>query len=164
VNENQREYETVFILDPGLEEAKVNEEIERAEAVIKDHGGNIEEVERWGRRRLAYEIGRKRDGVYTLIRYHAGGPAVKELERRMRLNESVLRALTVVVDPRYKEMMQQLAANPPVEGVDEGEGGGDSEGRGGMRRGGRFRDHGEGGDEDDSPRPRRRSMSEASEG
>ena len=163
MNESQREYETVFILDPGLEEAKVNEEIERAETLIKDNGGNVDEVERWGRRRLAYEIGRKRDGVYTLIRYHAGGPAVKELERRMRQNESVLRALTVVVDPRYKEMLQQMAANPPVEGAEDGESGGDSEGRGGPRRGGRFRDHGDG-DEDDSPRPRRRSMSETSGG
>jgi small subunit ribosomal protein S6 len=163
VNESQREYETVFILDPGLEEAKVNEEIERAETLIKDNGGNVDEVERWGRRRLAYEIGRKRDGVYTLIRYHAGGPAVKELERRMRLNESVLRALTVVVDPRYKEMLAQMAANPPAEGAEDGESGGDSEGRGGGRRGGRFRDHGDG-DEDDSPRPRRRSMSETSGG
>src|SRR5262249_48652072 len=88
--------------------------------VIKDQGGTIGDVERWGRRRLAYEIGKRRDGVYTLIRYHAPGNTVKELERRLRLNESVLRVLTVVVDPRHKEMLAAMAAAPPVGGGEEG--------------------------------------------
>ena len=151
MNERQREYETVFILDPGLEEPKVNEEVERAAALIRDHGGTVDEVERWGRRRLAYEIGRKRDGVYTLLRYHAEGPAVKELERRLRLNESVLRALTVVVDPRYKEALKQMAAAAAVEGATEGEEPAGGEGRG-FRRGSRFRDEGD----DEGPRHHRR--------
>lgn len=127
---NLREYETVFILDPSLEDNKVNEEVERASGVIKDHGGTVGEVERWGRRRLAYEIGKKRDGVYTLIRYQAEGPAVKELERRLRLNETVLRVLTVVVDPRYKELlaaMAQAAAAAPAEGETDGRGNGDDD-------------------------------------
>jgi small subunit ribosomal protein S6 len=122
VNENQREYETVFILDPALEEGPVNEQIERASGLIRDNGGIVDEVERWGRRRLAYEIGRKRDGVYTLVRYHAPGAAVKELERRLRVNEQVLRVMTVVVDPRYKEMLQALANAPaPVAGGEDGD-------------------------------------------
>lgn len=146
--ETQREYETVFILDPGLEESRVNDEIERATALIGEQGGSVDEVERWGRRRLAYEIGKKRDGVYTLIRYRAQGPVVRELERRLGINESVLRTLTVVVDPRYKEMMQQMAAAPASETQEDGEGEGGSEGRGGFRRGGRGRD------DDDEPRPR----------
>ncbi len=164
--ENQREYETVFILDPGLEESRVNEEVERAETLIRDNGGTVDEVERWGRRRLAYEIARKRDGVYTLIRYHAGGATVKELERRMRLNESVLRALTVVVDPRYKEMMAALAANPPAEVAGEGEERGEGEARvGGPRRGGRFREGAENHEnEDESPRPRDRGVEKNNEG
>jgi len=127
---NLREYETVFILDPSLEDNKVSEEVERASGVIKDHGGTVGEVERWGRRRLAYEIGKKRDGVYTLIRYQAEGPAVKELERRLRLNETVLRVLTVVVDPRYKELlaaMAQAAAAAPAEGETDGRGIGDDD-------------------------------------
>jgi small subunit ribosomal protein S6 len=125
VNQNNREYETVFILDPALEEGPVNEQIERASALIQDNGGTVAEVERWGRRRLAYEIGRKRDGVYTLLRYHAPGTAVKELERRLRLNEQVLRVQTVIVDPRYKEMLEALANAPvpavPVEDSEEDE-------------------------------------------
>jgi small subunit ribosomal protein S6 len=139
VTENQQEYETVFILDPALEDGRVNEEVDRASGIIKENGGAVDEVERWGRRRLAYEIGRKRDGVYTLIRYHAAGQTVKELERRLRLNEQVLRVLTVVVDPRYKEMMAAMAAAPPPVAGEE---------------------NGAMGDEDE-PRPRRRSLAAA---
>ncbi len=151
--DSEREYETIFILDPGLDESRVNEEVERASTLIRDQGGTVDEVERWGRRRLAYEIARKRDGVYTLLRYRAGGPAVKELERRLKLNESVLRTLTVVVDPRYKEMMKQLAAAAPAEGAEPAVENGETEERaGGRRGGGRFRDE----DEDEAPRGRRR--------
>lgn len=121
MSDNQREYETIFILDPTLEDAKVNEEVERAGGVIRDQGGTVGDIERWGRRRLAYEISKRRDGVYTLIRYHAPGDTVKELERRLRLNESVLRVLTVVVDPRHKEMLAAMAAAPPVVPGEEGE-------------------------------------------
>jgi small subunit ribosomal protein S6 len=117
-----REYETVFILDPALEEGPVNEQIDRASTLIQDNGGTVAEVERWGRRRLAYEIGRKRDGVYTLLRYHAPGTAVKELERRLRLNEQVLRVQTVIVDPRYKEMLEAMANAPvPVVAAEDSE-------------------------------------------
>jgi len=137
VTDNQREYETVFILDPTLEDGKVNEEVERAGGVIRDQGGTVGDVERWGRRRLAYEIGKRRDGVYTLIRYHAAGDTVKELERRLRLNESVLRVLTVVVDPRHKEMLAAMAAAPPAVPGEEGAPGAN-------------------GDEDEAPRRRSR--------
>jgi len=92
-------YETTFILDPGLDEAKQNEEVERVSQWIKDLGGEIVEVQRWGKRRLAYEIHRKRDGIYTMLLYEGAGELVKELERRMRLNESVLRVLSVLHVP-----------------------------------------------------------------
>ena len=92
-------YETTFILEPGLDETKVNDEVERASQWIKDLGGEVIEVQRWGKRRLAYEIGKKRDGIYTLIVHQGEGPQVKELERRMRLNESVMRVLSVVHVP-----------------------------------------------------------------
>lgn len=92
-------YETTFVLEPGLDEGRVNEEIERASQWIKDLGGEVIEVQRWGKRRLAYEIGKKRDGIYTLIVHQGEGPQIKELERRLRLNESVMRVLSVVHVP-----------------------------------------------------------------
>ena len=88
-------YETTFILEPGYDEGRVNEEVERVSGWIRDLGGEVIEVQRWGKRRLSYEINRKRDGVYTLMLYQGPGAVVKELERRLRLNESVMRVLTV---------------------------------------------------------------------
>src|SRR6185295_2100726 len=92
-------YETTFILEPGLDENRVNEEVERVTGWIKDLGGEVLEVQRWGKRRLAYEIHKKRDGIYTLMLYEAGPQVVREVERRMRLNESYVRILTVMHVP-----------------------------------------------------------------
>ena len=92
-------YETTFILEPGFDEGRINEEIERVSQWIKDLGGEVLEVQRWGKKRLAYEIEKKRDGIYTLLLYQAAGATVKELERRLRLNESVMRVLTVIHVP-----------------------------------------------------------------
>jgi small subunit ribosomal protein S6 len=92
-------YETTFILEPGLDEVKVNEEVERVSGWVKDLGGELIEVQRWGKRRLAYEIERKRDGIYTLMLYEGPGPLVREIERRLRLNEQVMRVLTVMHVP-----------------------------------------------------------------
>jgi small subunit ribosomal protein S6 len=96
------EYETVFILDPGLDENQVNEEVEKASALIGANGGTILEVQRWGRKRLAYEINKKRDGVYTMIKHESTGDTVKELERRLRLNDSVMRVMTVIAGPEWE--------------------------------------------------------------
>jgi small subunit ribosomal protein S6 len=92
-------YETTFILEPGLDEARVNEEVERVSQWIRDLGGEVLDVQRWGKRRLAYEIHKKRDGVYTLVLYQGPGALVKELERRIKLNESFMRVLTVLYVP-----------------------------------------------------------------
>ncbi len=99
-------YETTFILEPGLDEARVNEEVERVSQWIRDLGGEVIEVQRWGKRRLSYEINRKRDGIYTLLLYQGPGALVKEIERRLRLNETVMRVLTVLHVP--PELTQPL--------------------------------------------------------
>ena len=92
-------YETTFILEPGLDENRVNEEIERVSQWIRDLGGEVLEVQRWGKRRLAYEINKKRDGIYTLILHQSPGPVIKEVERRMSLNEAYMRVLSVIHIP-----------------------------------------------------------------
>ncbi len=93
-------YETTFILEPGLDEGRLNEEIEKVSQWIRDLGGEVLEVQRWGKRRLSYEINRKRDGVYTLLVHESPGRVVKEIERRMQLDESIMRVLTVLHVPR----------------------------------------------------------------
>jgi small subunit ribosomal protein S6 len=89
-------YETTFILDPGFDDNRVNEEVERVSQWIRDLGGVVHEVQRWGKRRLSYEINHKRDGVYVHIVHEGPSPQVKEVERRLRLNEHVMRVLTVL--------------------------------------------------------------------
>ena len=92
-------YETTFILEPGLDENRVNEEIEHVSQWIRDLGGEVLEVQRWGKRRLAYEINKKRDGIYALLLHQSPGPVVKEIERRIGLNESFMRVLSVLHVP-----------------------------------------------------------------
>lgn len=111
-------YETVYILDPSFDEAKAGEDADRVSGWIKDLGGEVVEVQKWGKRRLAYEIGKKRDGVYTMIVWNGAGPMVKEVERRVRLNESVMRVLTTVYVP--PELTQGV---PEAEAVAAGEDG-----------------------------------------
>lgn len=114
-------YETTFILEPGLEEARVNEEIEKVSGWIRDLGGEVLEVQRWGKRRLAYEIGRKRDGIYTLVLYQGPGALVKELERRLKLDEAVMRTLTVLhVPPELTKGVDPDAAVAAA-GADDGD-------------------------------------------
>jgi small subunit ribosomal protein S6 len=101
-------YETTFILEPGLDENRVNEEIEKVSGWIRDLGGELLDVQRWGKRRLAYEIHKKRDGIYTLLTYQGPGAMVKEVERRMRLDEAVMRTLTVLhIPPELTKGVEQ---------------------------------------------------------
>ncbi len=109
-------YETTFILEPGLDETKVNDEIGRASQWISDMGGEMLDVQRWGKRRLAYEIRKKRDGIYTMLLYQGPTSIVKEVERRMRLNESVMRVLTVAHVPLE---LTQPKVDPDAAGAED---------------------------------------------
>ena len=91
-----REYETVFVLHPGLEETRVEEKIEGVRSTISAASGEVIDVERWGRRKLAYTIGKVNEGIYTLVRFRSDANAISELERRYRLSEDILRHLTVL--------------------------------------------------------------------
>jgi len=113
-------YETTFILEPGLDENRVNEEVEKVSSWIKDLNGEVLEVQRWGKRRLAYEINRKRDGIYTLVLYQGEGPLVREVERRLRLNESVMRTLTVLhVPPELTQGVPEEVAAAAEDAADD---------------------------------------------
>jgi len=91
-----KEYETVIVLEPTLDEGRVNQEIETVGNVIAQGGGEVLEIQRWGRRRLAYEVRRRREGIYSLIRFRSERAVLEELERRFKLNESMMRHLTVL--------------------------------------------------------------------
>jgi len=92
-----RRYEVMVILDPELEERTVAPSLEQFLGVIRQAGGTVEKVDIWGRRKLAYEINKKAEGIYAVVDLTAEPAAVQELDRQLGLNESVLR--TKVIRP-----------------------------------------------------------------
>ena len=86
-----RRYEMMIILDPSLEEATVQPSLDQLLTVVKDGGGSVDKVDVWGRRRLAYEIDKKPEGIYAVIDMLAEPDTVRELDRQLSLNEAVLR-------------------------------------------------------------------------
>jgi len=86
-----RRYELMVILDPDLEERTVAPQLDRFLNVIRKGGGSIEKVDIWGRRRLAYEIMKRAEGIYAVIDLSAEPALAKELDRQLNLNEAVLR-------------------------------------------------------------------------
>ena len=86
-----RTYEVVVILDPSLEERTVQPSLDKYLNVIRKDGGTVDNVDVWGRRRLAYEITKKVEGIYAVVDLTSEPAAVLELDRQLGLNESVLR-------------------------------------------------------------------------
>jgi small subunit ribosomal protein S6 len=86
-----RAYEVMVILDPSLEERTVEPSLDKYLNVIRKDGGSVENVDVWGRRRLAYEIAKNAEGIYAVIQLTAEPDTVKEFDRQLGLNESVLR-------------------------------------------------------------------------
>jgi small subunit ribosomal protein S6 len=92
-----RAYEVMVILDPDLEERTVAPSLDTYLNVVRADGGTVENVDIWGRRRLAYEIDKRAEGIYAVVTLNAEPATVSELDRQLSLNESVLR--TKVVRP-----------------------------------------------------------------
>ena len=86
-----RRYEMMIILDPALEESTVQPSLDQFLSVISTGGGSVDKIDVWGRRRLAYEIEKKPDGIYAVVNMVAEPDTVSELDRQLSLNEAVLR-------------------------------------------------------------------------
>ena len=94
----QRKYELVYIVSPEATDDQVAEMHTQIEAVVQRLGGQIEKTENWGRRKLAYEIGRHKEGTYVLEVILGSGDLMKEIDRRLKVVDTVIRHLTVRVD------------------------------------------------------------------
>ncbi|GAA1125001.1 30S ribosomal protein S6 [Nocardioides aquiterrae] len=92
-----RAYEVMVILDPSVEERTVENSLDKYLNVIRADGGTVESVDVWGRRRLAYEVKKNAEGIYAVITLNAEPATVKEFDRQLTLNESILR--TKVIRP-----------------------------------------------------------------
>ena len=90
-----RDYELMVVLDPNLDEAAIEAMSTRIQALVTQRGGTVENVDTWGRKRLAYPIGHFRDGFYILNRLQLPPNAATEIERALKLTESVIRHLLV---------------------------------------------------------------------
>jgi len=104
-------YETVFIARQDLGDAQVKAITEACEKVIKDGKGKITKTEEWGVRTLAYKINKNKKGHYVLIECDAPAPAVIEVERTLRLNEDVLRYMTIRLDELSKGPSKPIDKN-----------------------------------------------------
>ncbi len=95
-----RHYELMVILDPDLEERTVAPSLDKFLNVIRQGGGTVDNVDVWGRRRLAYDINKKSEGIYAVVDMKAEPAVAQELDRQLSLNEAVLRTKLIRPDIR----------------------------------------------------------------
>src|SRR5918999_2390041 len=132
----KRVYEVIFIVDPDTQEEEMTKLTTNLSGVVTDQGGTITRNEVLGRRQLAYRIGRKNEGVYVIFEVEGTGSEIAELERRMRVNDAIMRYMTVRVDEdrqraeKLKARRQRKAAKRPGYAA-AAAGGGGSASRGG---------------------------------
>lgn len=93
-----RKYELVYVVSPEATEEQVSELHTQIEGIVQRMGGQLEKTENWGRRRLAYKIGRHKEGTYVLEVINGSGELMKEIDRRLKVFDTVLRHLAVRVD------------------------------------------------------------------
>lgn len=93
-----RQYEVMIILDSSLDERTVAPSLDTFLNVIRKDGGSVDRVDVWGKRRLAYEINKQTEGIYAVIELKAEPDTVKELDRQLGLNESILRTKVLRTD------------------------------------------------------------------
>jgi len=111
-----REYETVFIIDPSCDDSQVEQEVNNVKEIITAGDGKVVEAQSWGKRRLAYDIKKKKEGTYAFVRFGGEPSVLQELNRRLKLNELILRHLIVVSEPAEGEEL-----GPELADLDEGD-------------------------------------------
>ena len=118
----QRTYEVMFIVDTSASEEDITRLNETLQQIITDQGGTVTKHENMGRRQLAYPIGRRNEGHYVLFEVDGSGREIAELERRMRVNDQVIRYITVRVDEdrrraeKFKAKRARRASKRPFSG------------------------------------------------
>jgi small subunit ribosomal protein S6 len=100
------QYELMVILDPEIDERTVAPSLDKFLGVVRGAGGSVENVDIWGKRRLAYEINKKSEGIYAVVNFTATSEATVELDRQLKLSEAVMRTKVL----RAEEAIANLAA------------------------------------------------------
>ncbi len=99
-----RIYEELFIVRPDVPEEEIDQLIEQTKQVITGGGGAVDKAEKWGIRRLAYRVQKREEGFYVLLQFTSGPEVVKEIERRFRVTDLVMKFITVRIDERLKKI------------------------------------------------------------
>ena len=99
-----RIYENLFIVKPDATEEEIDHLVDLMSKHVTTAGGTIDKVDKWGKRRLAYRIEKHREGSYVLMQFSAEPAIVKEFERRLRVQDSVIKFLTVRIDETLKRL------------------------------------------------------------
>ena len=99
-----RIYENLFIVRPDATEEEIDHLIELMSSHVTKAGGTVDKVDKWGKRRLAYRVEKQREGSYVLMQFTALPETVKEFERRLRVQDSVIKFLTVRIDETLKRI------------------------------------------------------------
>ena len=107
-----RIYELVFICKPDLTEEAIDEQVAAVQTVIEEGGGKVDKTDKWGKKRLAYRVQKYADGIYVLIQYslEENLDLPKEIERRLRVSDAVIKFLTVRIDEDLKRIAKAKAA------------------------------------------------------
>ncbi len=115
-----RIYEELFIVRPDATAEELDPLIEQVKGIVTATGGTLDKTEKWGVRRLAYRVMKQREGFYVLLQFTATAETVKEVERRLRVNDMVLKFITVRIDEKMKRIekrrkaREKRAARKPV--------------------------------------------------
>jgi len=99
-----RIYEELFIVRPDVTDEEIDPFIEQMKTIITSAGGTIDKAEKWGIRKLAYRVAKRDEGYYVLLQVTSDPDAVKEMERRMRVSDLVMKSITVRIDERLKKI------------------------------------------------------------
>lgn len=102
-----RTYEQLFIVNTAAADTDTDALVEQLSNLIKSSGGNIDKSDKWGVRKLAYRIARQTEGLYILLAFTCGAQTVRELERRLRVSDIVLKFITVRMDERMKRVAKR---------------------------------------------------------
>jgi small subunit ribosomal protein S6 len=99
-----RIYEELFIAKPDAADEEVDQFVEQLRTHLTAAGATVDKIDKWGKRRLAYKVDKYREGTYVLLQFSAGAETVKELERRLRVSDLVIKFLTVRIDETLKRL------------------------------------------------------------
>ncbi len=105
-----RVYEELFIVRPNATDEEIDPLVEQLSQVVTSRGGTVEKTDKWGVRKLAYRVEKQNEGYYVLLQFSAGPEVVREVERRLRVADMVMKFITVRVDEKMKKVEKRRKA------------------------------------------------------